>query len=73
MPTLRASQCQKFFGDPAFLTFSPSVLEATHLSQIYVGVLLRGEPINLSTISCGVSQKEQHKRSAGSRRDDEIL
>jgi hypothetical protein len=70
MPTLRAIQCQKFFGDPAFLTFSPSVLAATHLSQIYVGVLPRGEPISLSTISCGVSQKEQRNGPPRSWRDE---
>jgi hypothetical protein len=75
MPNLRAIQCQRFFHDPTCLmSFSTVVTPAaTHLSQICVGVLPRGEPISLSTICCGVSQKEQHNSPARSWRGDEIL
>jgi len=58
--------CPVFFS----IVLAPA---ATHLSQMYVRVLPGGEPINLSTISCGVLQKEQHNGSTGSCRDDETL
>lgn len=75
MPTLRASQCQRFFRNPMCPVFFSIVLApaATHLSQMYVRVLPGGDPISLCTMCCGVSQKEQHRGSTRSWRDDEIL